>query len=158
MCDTLTVKPWTQRLVVILHLTHCISSRWFHFRKWDQKYFIGLRRKISNPCCYNIWSQHMKSTNRSSFSCPEFTSGQKINSSIRRLLTPTVDRNITQQWHACPSGTKTSGLLQCFAGKPNTALLYIAGLFTLCMTARVKSHDSRYMSGRTHTHTQTHMQ
>ncbi len=51
-----------------------------------------------------------------------------------------------------------TGLLQCFAGKPNTFLLYIAGLFTLCMTARVKSHDSRYMGGQTHTHTCTYTQ
>ena len=47
-------------------------------------------------------------------------------------------------------------LLQCFAEKPNTVLLYIAGAFhTVCMTARVKSHDARYMGGQTQTHAHT---
>lgn len=81
-------------------------------------------------------------------SCPNFSSqAGQINRNTRRLC---VDRDITKQQHALSAGTKTTGLLQCFAGKPNTVLLYIAGLFTLCMTARVKSHDSRYMGGQTH--------
>lgn len=88
------------------------------------------------------------------FSSPYFTlqSGQKINRSTRRLLTPTVEKNITKQRYAL--SFNMTGLLQCFTGKPNTLLLFIAGLFTLCMTARIESHDSRCMGGRTDGHMQ----
>lgn len=81
-------------------------------------------------------------------SCPDFTS---------RLLTPPANRKAAGQRLALSCGTKMTRLLQCWAGKPNTVLLFIAGPFTPCMTARVESHDSRNMGAHTHTHSHAHV-
>lgn len=99
-----------------------------------------------------VLSQYIKSSNllsvllRSWFHLTEWTENKQVRS--QDYLTPTAHKNMTGQRYAL--SLNMTGLLQYFPGKPNTVLLFIAGLFTLCMTTRVESHDSRCMGGRTH--------